>query len=876
MVRRGLNPAAWLVLCSSLACGRTGLRTDHGSVRSSDSGGASHSAIGDSGGRAGDSGDSGGRAGDSGGRAGDSGGRAGAGGAVDATTTIVLEASNDRADRVRLQWTLTNAEIGARGFELARDGVTVAELPSGARSYDDLTAEAGTWSAPDGLTASQGSRADGVELSWMGSKATHRAYRYQLFADNGGASNQPLGSRAAPELLGYDVRRDAGGSWEQQGLETHYLDLAAPLGLLRAPAEAMPRAERDYVRLSVTNGPFLTPTLAVYQVRARSASGPSAASEPASGYRAFGPAISYQWQESRADSDAGYADLNDVTGALWFTPAKIANGRYYRARMSSEGASGFSDAVRAELAGFTRLSAGAFQTCGQRLDGTVSCWGEERGPGNTVLASFSAAPGGGCGVRADGKRVCWGYSVNGKTILPPDPSVESFRSVSAGLEASCGILLDDTIACWGTGSVRLPPSGRFKSLSVGRRHACAIELDDRVQCWGHDEYGQAPPGPSTDQFKQVRASWGDHSCGIRLDDRVLCWGRDDSGQAPTEASAATFRSISAGVYASCGIRSDGKLVCWGQDYEGHAPSGPSDEEFVDVAMGYFHTCALRMDGGVRCWGDDSHGQIPYVPPTTTFRSVAIAMDAVAPHACGIRTDGKLVCWGDNELGQAPPGPSDDEYLQIDAAARRTCALRSDGRLVCWGYADPADPPPGPSLEVYASLSVGGKTCACGPNAPTKCWTSESGLGLPNLGRVISANSHACALDLQGQLRCEEYDDPLGYRPAPSNEEFLAVSVGAFHTCALRRDHTLACWGRLGGPNAPAREWPAGTFQSIDSASDMICGVQLDGKLVCRGGYDDTFPSRSLDSFRSVSVGRAHFCAVREDGHVLCLGEPEGM
>jgi len=800
-----------------------------------------------------------------------------------------LWASN-RSEEVYLYWSLRFTEPVR--FVIERDGVELVELPAAAHNYEDVSAVAGTWSAPTDLVASEGTRADAVDLAWQMPVPVLDAHRYQVFVESSDGnryqSNTADGWRPAPGLVDYELSRDDGQSWQSVGLQTFASDTAAPLGSLTAPTEALPRVERDYVRLSVTAEPVFEPSTASYRVRAISTVAASPPSNAAEGYRAMGDRIEYQWERSGADSDADYAVLAGVTGAIWFAPAPIGQGRFYRAALSATGAVGFSEPVRAELEPYLALSAGAFQTCALRPDRLATCWGGgsyEGVPPETPFASIDAGPSGGCGIRDDGKRVCWGYSSWGAEVFPHEPSEQTFTAVSAGLMMSCGILAGGELTCWGDPGLTDVPAGTFKSVSVGGMHACAIDSDDRVHCWGYDGDGQASPDPSNDRFKQVSASWEAHSCGVRFDDKVVCWGRNDRGQAPTEATTDSFLSVSAGVGASCGLRSDHKLVCWGDESSGQAPVGVSSEEYSDVALGYHHTCALRPDGGVRCWGSSEHGQVPYVPHSETFASVSIGdySDVSGhPHACGITTEGKLVCWGNNEMGQAPPGPSDATYTKVAAGWWHTCAIGADGKLSCWGYDPEGRAPPGPSTETYSEVSAESQsTCALGSDASITCfgaaaaavaWGTE-----PKAALAVSVDRQACALDPEGELECWGWhDDSLGLAPVSEPGPFRALSTAATHTCALAEGGSLTCWGDLNPYDDLEPNWPNGRFSSIDAGEGTLCAIRDDQRLVCSTAEGGWFDTPSLDRFLSVSAGTRHFCAVRADHNLLCLGEFSGL
>ncbi|MGB6895137.1 MAG: RCC1 domain-containing protein, partial [Dehalococcoidia bacterium] len=60
-----------------------------------------------------------------------------------------------------------------------------------------------------------------------------------------------------------------------------------------------------------------------------------------------------------------------------------------------------------------------------------------------------------------------------------------------------------------------------------------------------------------------------------------------------------------------------------------------------------------------------------------------------------------------------------------------------------------------------------------------------------------------------------------------------VSAGSFHTCGVRTDGSLACWGNEYAVATP----PAGTFTAVSAGDNYTCGVRTDGSLACWGDND---------------------------------------
>src|SRR5690606_2016626 len=64
--------------------------------------------------------------------------------------------------------------------------------------------------------------------------------------------------------------------------------------------------------------------------------------------------------------------------------------------------------------------------------------------------------------------------------------------------------------------------------------------------------------------------------------------------------------------------------------------------------------------------------------------------------------------------------------------------------------------------------------------------------------------------------------------------FRQLSAGSAHTCAVRDDATVACWGANADGQATP---PAGTFREVEAGSANTCAVRSDGIPVCWGRND---------------------------------------
>jgi len=99
-----------------------------------------------------------------------------------------------------------------------------------------------------------------------------------------------------------------------------------------------------------------------------------------------------------------------------------------------------------------------------------------------------------------------------------------------------------------------------------------------------------------------------------------------------------------------------------------------------------------------------------------------------------------------------------------------------------------------------------------------------------------------------------------------------VSAGDYHTCGLRTDGTLACWGDNGFGQATP---PAGTFTQVSAGDYHTCGLRTDGTLDCWGWsyYNQAAPPAG--TFTQVASGACHTCGLQTDGTLACWGSTAG-
>ena len=142
--------------------------------------------------------------------------------------------------------------------------------------------------------------------------------------------------------------------------------------------------------------------------------------------------------------------------------------------------------------------------------------------------------------------------------------------------------------------------------------------------------------------------------------------------------------------------------------------------------------------------------------------------------------------------------------------------------------------------------------------------------LPPQERFAAASAgyhHSCSVRTEGRIVCWGAND-FGQASAPEGE-FAAVSAGGWHSCGVRTEGRIVCWGGDWSGQASA---PEGEFAAVSAGDWHSCGVRTDGTIVCWGDDGSGRASAPEGEFAAVSAGGWHSCGVRTDGTIVCWGD----
>ncbi len=532
------------------------------------------------------------------------------------------------------------------------------------------------------------------------------------------------------------------------------------------------------------------------------------------------------------------------------------------------------------------VASGLRQTCAITA-GTLRCWGaNERGQLGDGTKTERTAPtrvvgigaavavdtydGHSCAIVPDGRLFCWGDNTDGQ-------------------------LGDGTTEPRLTPAAAVPLPRAVTTVAVGKSFTCAATSDRRIYCWGANASGQIGDGTTQPRLSPVLVAGG-----------------------------VAAEQLSAGERHVCALRTDGgvgTVACWGAMgaplQGGGAPSGTSVPMSVpnlapgvtSVAAGAYHTCALLSTGGVRCWGANEAGEIgdgtgadrPIPTDVVGLSRGVRAIGAGLSSSCALAGRDELLCWGVTFLRDSRPSRARTpiqvsldarEETRLDLGGQHGCLATPGGVVRCWGLNDAGQ----------LGFATGGRRVLPSPLAGRTDGVTS----------VASAYTHTCVVYGNGEVSCfglnngtfgDETTLPRQLASVRTVPDVRArqVSTGENFSCAATTDGRAMCWGvpyagQLGSGNTtrfdpqPVVGLDAGVVQ-VAAGSNFACartgtgpggsggvrcwGTRFGGQLGDGGLGADRPSAADVEGLTSgvveITAGRAHACALLDDGRVYCWG-----
>ncbi|MBA2663172.1 MAG: hypothetical protein H0U74_12845 [Bradymonadaceae bacterium] len=547
-----------------------------------------------------------------------------------------------------------------------------------------------------------------------------------------------------------------------------------------------------------------------------------------------------------------------------------------------------------------------------------------------------------CAWKADGAIYCWGRSDFGQ-LLAPD-LMAGAREVSTGRSHTCLLNGQGRVSCHGNNAeyvlgtdalnsraheVNLGSGRMAVQLDSGQAFVCAVLDDGSVWCWGRNEASQLGNGEQTFDWNVHEIDANDvfqialgeaHVC-ANTNEGLVCWGRNESAQTGSAEltlvgprnhlsglEGAMVSRLALGASHGC-IASPSSVYCWGSnrlgqlgiqegegllvsDYEAD-PVALDLLAVADLSAGAGHTCALRSTGERRCWGDNTYGQLG-LPPSS-------APQAVTAHA----TYGKALATGSRHscaLVLRCPASAPDlcagicVNMEANNANCGHCTNACAQNQVCSDF--------GCQLQCVANTTLCEGSCVNTQNDPRHCGGCGGGCQADQIcqgGQCVSGNRdvgdkgiHCWGASQGGEVGVAPragfaFDETT----TAILEDATSLSAGAFHTCAVRSDGSVWCWGRnqnhqfgqlaTANTHVPVRIAVEGVFKSVAAGTHHTCALNTGGEVYCWGGnwfgqtgapsskYSPPQLVPALSGVTSIAAGGATSCALTDAGRMSCWG-----
>jgi alpha-tubulin suppressor-like RCC1 family protein len=158
-----------------------------------------------------------------------------------------------------------------------------------------------------------------------------------------------------------------------------------------------------------------------------------------------------------------------------------------------------------------------------------------------------------------------------------------------------------------------------------------------------------------------------------------------------------------------------------------------------------------------------------------------------------------------------------------------------------------------------ALACGGGDCDDTDFDTGVCWSS-----------VGPGAIHSCGLRTDGEVLC--WGDNTYEQSSPPSDSFTMVEARGYgdssHSCGLTVDGAAKCWGSDSyGESSP----PDTPFQSVSVGRRHTCALTLSGNAVCWGDNESGQSTPPSTTFTSLNAGESHNCAVATSGLVECWG-----
>jgi len=475
------------------------------------------------------------------------------------------------------------------------------------------------------------------------------------------------------------------------------------------------------------------------------------------------------------------------------------------------------------------------------------------------------------------------------------------------------------------------------AIATSGGHTVALKDDGTVWSWGSNSWGQLGDGTMAHEHVtpiQVQnltnviaiEAAGNYTIALRDDGTVWTWGANSHGQlgdgtttnrrTPVQVQNLTnITVISAGINHAAALKDDGTVWVWGQNHNGQLGDGTTIDHHtpiqllsltnvIDISAGFYNTVALKHDGYVWTWGENGSGQIgdsTFISRHTPVQVLGSGgqgfLNLFAPRSPSITTlslpDGitgtaytqTLTATGTAPITWSITSGNLPNGLNLSTTGTITGIPSEEG---IFEFTVRATNHLG-SMELVLSISV--FTPPPFLTTPMVTIHDRTTFALREDGTVWGWGSNQ-----YGQLNDFIFSHltPTRIQQVPNFTNIIYVTVGAFHTVALKEDNTVWTWGsnrwgQLGDGTTINRRYPV-QLQSLTNVIEIAAGnnhtviLKEDGTVWAWGmnffgqlGDGTTTDShtpvqvQNLTNITAIATSVSHTLALRDDGTVWAWG-----
>ncbi len=450
-----------------------------------------------------------------------------------------------------------------------------------------------------------------------------------------------------------------------------------------------------------------------------------------------------------------------------------------------------------------------------------------------------------------------------------------------GINGSTGYLgLGDGTIAESIVPIRIGVASDWESITVGFNHIIALKTNGTIWSWGYNFNGQLGNGNTTTLISPTQigtdTDWGSITTGgnssyaIKNNGSLYAWGQNSSRQLgdgttvskniPTLIGNSTdWGMIKGSNFSVLALKTNGSLWAWGLNSDGQLGNGTlenvsepiqigTDQSWTNVSLSNNHGFALKANGTIWSTGNNFSGQLgqgntnnatsfTQIGTSNSWRSLAQG----ASYSLALDNLNNLYSWGDNVSGQLGKGNNyiaaprqvgnDFSWEKVFAGSVHSAAIKKDGSLWMWGR------------NRYGQLGDG--------------------------------------------LSTTNVDIPI---QVETGKDWKYVSLGAYHTLAIKANGSLWGWGRniegqLGDGTIIQRTTPiqigtATDWKTISTALTHSVGVKTNGTIwfwgnIVSGTFSITSSTPiqigSASDWTAISAGSGHILALKSNGTIWAWG-----